>query len=90
MPFQALVRGRSATGQAFEARTSLKNLSASGLFMMLEQRLSPGDRLFVVVTLTTENRQAARIAIRAAVQRTETCANDLQGVALKFTSYRYL
>ena len=68
----------------------LKNLSASGLYMTLDSRMNPGDPLVVLVTLTTGDQQAARIAIRGVVQRTEVCADGRYGVALRFTRYCYL
>ena len=90
MPLQALVRGRFESGEAFELRTRLKNLSASGLYMTLDLLVAPGAQLFVVVTMTTDERPAARIAIRGVVQRVQTGTQDGHGIALRFTSYRYL
>jgi hypothetical protein len=92
-PFPAIVRGRTACGKAFEAHTHLDSLSASDLRLCLAYPVEVGDRLFVLVRLSTAGTylvSAPRVAVRGVVLRVESGGDGLRRVVIGFTCYRFV
>ncbi len=92
-PFPATVRGVDAAGQVFESRTTLDNISASGLYLHLWQRLRPGTKLFLVTRFSTDptgQLPAPRVAIRGHVLRSELKEGGVCGLAVSIASFRFL
>ena len=93
IPFIVKARGIDTRGQAFEMYTLLEDISASGLYLQLPRQVEPGSKLFMIVRLSTyatEESSGARIAVRGVVLRTEPRQGGLWGLALRFTSHRFL
>jgi len=92
-PFPATVRGVNARGEAFETDTVLDNLSASGLYLFLRQRIEWGAKVFIVVqfsTSSTVRKTSPRVALRGEVLRTERESSGACGIAVEFIGHRFL
>src|SRR3712207_5904572 len=74
-PFPALVRGVDAgSSEPFRAGTVLDNLSTSGLYLRLAQKVAPATNLSIVTRLSNAPPDEARgavVAIKGVVQRAE-------------------
>jgi hypothetical protein len=91
--FPVYIRGIDTAYQAFESRTVLDNLSASGFFVRLPQCPGQGARVFAVVEFASGNvtqPHKLRIAVRARVVRIECWSDGQWGVGVVFTSHRFL
>jgi hypothetical protein len=91
-PFPAVVRGKDATGQAFQIETTLRNISTTGLFMRLKREISTGVLLNVVVRFSSSagSPQAAMALFRGRVVRVESHDEDPSGVAVEFIRHRFI
>jgi hypothetical protein len=92
-PFPATVRGVNARGEAFETDTVLDNLSASGLYLFLRQRVEQGAKVFIVVQFSTSptvRDTRPRVALRGEVLRTDRESSGACGIAVAFTGQRFL
>ncbi|HEU0047788.1 MAG TPA: PilZ domain-containing protein [Nitrososphaera sp.] len=92
-PFPATVRGVNTDGEAFESKTRLNSLSAGGLHLNLEQRVTKGSELFVIIWLAPyPNAEVAtpRVAVRGRVVRLEEIPGGACGVAMTITHYKFL
>ena len=91
--FPALVRGTTADGEAFEVSSVLDNLSAGGFYVRLRTRVEQEAKITATIRLTTNKTDEAlgpRVAIEGVVVRTEPCPDGMQGIAVRFTSHRFL
>ncbi|HKY05633.1 MAG TPA: hypothetical protein VJQ56_12125 [Blastocatellia bacterium] len=89
----AKVRGIGATRQRFVEHTIVENLSSSGLYMKLEQEVSPETRLLIVLQMLFPNAGqdiVLFIALSGVVLRSEPHPDDAFGVAIRFSKYRFL
>ena len=92
-PFPATVRGVNASGEAFETDTVLDDLGAGGLHLSLPSRVEQGTKLFIVVqfwTGPTIKETRPRVALRGEVLRAERESSGACGIAVAFTSHRFL
>jgi len=92
----AVVRGINKMGEKFEARTTITNLSSSGLYLHLHQEIEVGTRVFIVfqLILNSSHQQAApRVAVRGVVQRIQqlSCEGECQltGMAVHIQHQRF-
>ena len=91
--FPVAVVGVDAGEGAFDVSTVLDNISAAGLYVKLGRRVEPGTPLLVVVHLCAAGRETldtARVAINGLVLRSEPQPCGACGLAVKFTSHRFL
>jgi hypothetical protein len=77
-------------GGVFEVETTTDNFSAAGLYVRLRQRLEPGATLFIIVHLARRAEVAARVAIHGVVLRAELQPDGSCGLAVRFTSHKFL
>ncbi len=92
-PFPAMVRGVGTSGEAFESETHLNDLSAGGLHLSLEQSVTKGSELFVIIWLAASpNTEVAtpRVAVRGSVVRVEEISGGTYRVAMTITHYKFL
>jgi hypothetical protein len=83
----------NARGEAFETDTVLDNLSASGLYLFLMQRVEQGANVFIVVQFSaspTVRDTRPRVALRGEVLRTDRESSGACGIAVAFTGHRFL
>ena len=93
IPFPSTVHGVDATGERFAIETVLDNISSSGLYLRLRQRIEPGATLFVIASLSNTqrlDRQPLRVAMHGVVLRAELKPDGQGGVAMVFSHYRFL
>ncbi len=93
LPFAAEVKGVDAAGAEFEARAMIDNISASGLYLRLTQRVETEAKLSAVVqftTVTAASQHAPRLAVYGVVRRTEPQADGRCGIAVEFMNQRFL
>jgi hypothetical protein len=92
-PVEAIVRGSDASGERFEFRTILGNLSAGGLYLIIPRSFRAGEHLDFVVRLCVAGRPGARgpvIAAEGVVRRAEQQANGLCSLAAEFLDHRFI
>ncbi len=90
--YPAIIEGNDAEDGKYSDHARLANLSASGLFMLANRHIENGAKLSVTVVLSnsTENCDAPRLATSGTVVRIEAKPNGTYGVAVKFSHYRFL
>ena len=91
--FPVKVSGTDASRQAIEADVLHENLSASGLFLYLPQKVEQGGNLSVIVHLSTDppgEGAAARVAADGVVVRVEPRADGYYGLAVAFQRHSFL
>lgn len=93
IPFPAKVRGVDANGESFEMESVLDNFSASGLYLRMARSLNEGAELLVLVQLpaaSVDNAEASQIEARGVILRAEPQADGACGVAVGFTSHKFV
>ncbi|HEY3129084.1 MAG TPA: PilZ domain-containing protein [Acidobacteriota bacterium] len=93
MPFPAKVRAIGLSGEPFHVDTVLDNISAGGVYIRLAQPVKLGERVFVVVRLSTgrkKNERVPRLAMLGTAVRVERQAGGRCGVAVASTGTRFL
>jgi len=92
--YPARVRGYDPDGRKFDEQTVLSNLSASGVFLHLNQKTEPGKDMFVLINLSQQPRVSGRtgfsIAARGVIVRSEPGPEGGFGVAIAFKKYRLI
>jgi hypothetical protein len=88
--FPAIITGCDPAGRSYNENATLANLSASGLYMMMNRCFENGSKLSVTVLLTkgVVDDEISKLSTRGIVVRTETNADGTYGIAVKFTRYR--
>jgi hypothetical protein len=88
----ANVDGVNSDGQRYREDGKLRNLSASGLFIVVNRYIENGTKLAVTVHLSdlVFDAEAPKLATNGIVVRTESQADGSYGVAVKFQNYRFL
>jgi c-di-GMP-binding flagellar brake protein YcgR len=92
-PVEAKVRGADSGGDSFELQTKLANLSAGGLYLLSSRKVSPGEKIEIVLRLCQAGRGRIRAPIIAAegvVRRADLCDAGTYGLAAEFLSHRFL
>lgn len=91
--FPAVVRGLNVSGNPFEHRTFLVNLSASGMYFSLSDVIPLGNELYAVVELSSAsraNRSTILLAAQGVVVRAESWMDGAQGFAVRFDKHQVL
>jgi len=91
--YPTTVRGKLDTGQLYETRAVLTNLSANGMYLCLKRVVAPGEQLQVVVRMATGPLGAAhepRLSASGEVTRIESKPDGTCGVALKLHRRRFI
>lgn len=90
--YPAIVEGYDVDGSIYNDQAKLVNLSASGLFMLLNRDLVAGSKLSVTVHLCSSlvDANTPKIATNGIVVRSEHQSNGTHGIAVKFYHYRFL
>ncbi len=89
--YPAIVEGHDEYGNKFNDSAKLTNLSASGLFMKANRRITIGSQLSVTILLTSAqiDINTPKIATNGIVVRSEPQIDGTCGIALKFNGYRF-
>ena len=89
----ARVQGADPTGNPFEIDTLLDNLSASGLYMHMAQKVQQGDKLSIRIKLppvADVTSPGLDVSTEGEVLRVDPLESDSFGVAVRFTRHRVL
>jgi hypothetical protein len=92
-PFPVRVRGVSAGGEYFEVDTTISDIGSGGLYVKLPFQVEVGLRLFVVIRFSTIALAIPRgplLATSGRVVRVDAQPEGITGVAVEFTSSRFL
>jgi|RhiMetdeSRZDD1v2_1073273.scaffolds.fasta_scaffold2029284_2 hypothetical protein len=92
-PLPALVRSVTVDDQWFEAHTVLDNFSSGGVYLRLVQPVAQGQRLFVLIRLSTDLNASASggyIALHGLALRVEQRPGRAFGTAIKITHHRFI
>jgi hypothetical protein len=92
-PFPARARVVDRAGKSHKINCAVRNISAGGLFLQLEQQVEPGVVLFIVTQFSGAWRRearVARVAVRGPVLRVESGPDGQYGVAVAITRHRFL
>lgn len=92
-PFPVVVRGVDASGETFEFKTVIDNISAGGLYLRLTRCVEPGVMLSIYIRLSTTPKDdvpAPHVAVHGVVLRAEQKPSGACGVAVAFTNHRFL
>ena len=89
--FAAVVRGRDEKGREFEENARVVNMSASGIYMLLNRSIGAGEQLSVRIALPTGSLKlgSSKLLTDGHVVRAEPHATGAMGIALKFNNYRF-
>ncbi len=89
--FAAIVKGRDERGREFEENARVINLSASGIYMLLNRSLEDGQQLNVRIALPTGSLKmgTSRLVTEGLVIRGESLSMGVMGIAVKFNHYRF-
>jgi len=92
LPLPVTVRWGDSNGRSFVIDTVLDNISASGAYIRMPNRLELGTTVRVLVrfSISSETSQGARVASHGDVIRVEEDGNGMCGVAIRFTNHRFL
>jgi hypothetical protein len=93
IPFPVKVRTTDVNGHAFEVEAVVDNLSTGGLYMRVPRPPATNAEVVAVISLFPSGEtpaQNARVAIRGTVMRCEPQADGTCGVAVQFSSYRFV
>jgi hypothetical protein len=90
--FAAIVRGRDEYGREYEENASVINMSAGGAYLKLKREITVGEELAVRIALPTGSLKTgtSKLSTRSVVLRGEEIDYTAYGIAIKFTSYRFL
>ena len=89
--FLAMVRGVDAWGRRFQEPTTLQNLSAGGLYVILSHSVAAGSRMFVTFRFApTLEAPALAVAAHGVVRHSDLQPDGRTGVGLMFQRYRML
>jgi hypothetical protein len=92
-PFAVRIGGTDAAGDKFRTDAVLDNLSSTGLYVRVHNKIGQGTKLLVVVRMgppTDDRAPAARVAARGVVRRTELLPDGKTGVAVEFRQHRFI
>jgi hypothetical protein len=89
--YSALVRGCLANGKKFEENATIINLSASGIYMLINRYINKGQELSIKIAFPTGSLKwgTSNLATTGSVVRLDFLDN-VMGVAIKFQHYRFL
>jgi hypothetical protein len=90
-PFHAIVRGINASGKRFEFETMLDNVSASGAYVRVTERVNQYSKLSLLIELSqSEEAPGPSVEAEGVVLRLEPGSNGFFGLAVVFTRHRFI
>jgi hypothetical protein len=90
--YPATVRGYSLDEKKFEENATVINLSASGIYVLLNRFINKGQDLSVKIAFPTGSLEwgSSKMATKGVVVRTEALSEGVLGIAIKFQRRRFL
>ncbi|PYQ97395.1 MAG: hypothetical protein DMF97_13955 [Acidobacteria bacterium] len=81
---------RQSLGVKRQVAAVLENVSGDGAFVRTTETIDPGEQVFVVFRLSETGQTGPRVAALARVVRSERQSNGNVGIAVQFSSHRFL
>ena len=90
--YPAMVRGSTLAGKKFEEHATVLNLSAGGVYLLINLFIQEGQDLSVKIAFPTGSLEwgTSKLNTDGVVVRTEALSEGSLGVAIKFQHYRFL
>ena len=90
--YAAIVEGLDGNGNIYNDQGRLVNLSASGLFMLVNRDIESGAAVSITIFLSDPvvEVSAPRLSTNGTVVRKEQRTDGSCGVAVKFNNYQFL
>ncbi len=89
-PFETLMRLRQSFGVKRQVAAVVENLSGDGAFVRTTETINPGEHVFVVFRLSATGHTGPHVAARGRVVRSEHQPNGSRGIAVQFSTHRFL
>jgi len=86
--FAVTVEGVDSSGESFEEKTVLMNLSAGGIYFCLSKTMRPGTKIKAFIEAANAKGSSVRLAARGVVLRIEPWLDGTTGFAARLTRYR--
>jgi len=81
---------RQSFGVKRQVAAVLENVSGDGAFVRTTETINPGEQVFVVFRLSETGQTGPQVAARGRVVRSERQSNGNVGIAVQFSSHRFL
>ena len=90
--YPAMILGHSLEGKKLEENATVFNLSASGVYVLLNCIIQKGQNLSVKIAIPTGSLEwgSSKLTSSGVVVRTEALSEGILGVAIKFEHYRFV
>jgi hypothetical protein len=91
--FHVNVRGVDINGQPFDVASVLDNLSSTGIYLRLAQEIELGEKLSMIIRLSTsyiDEVPVAKIAVEGSILRKEPLPDGMFGFAIAITKHRFI
>jgi hypothetical protein len=90
--YPAMVRGLSLEGRKLEENATVLNMSASGVYVLLNRLIEIGQDLSLKIAFPTGSLEweSSKLTSSGVVVRTEGLSEGILGVAIKFEHYRFI
>ena len=90
--YPAIVKGRSSLGKKFEENARVVNLSATGIYVIVNCAVQDGSELAVKIDLPNGHLDlgTSKLATTGVVVRREPLSVGVYGVAVQIQRYRFL
>jgi len=90
--YPAMVHDFSTVGKKFEENATVLNLSASGIYVLLNYIIQKGQELSVKIAFPTGSLEwgSSKLSMNGVVVRTEALSEGLSGVAINFKHNRFI
>ena len=89
-PFGTLMRLRQSFGVKRQVAAVVENVSGDGAFVRTTETIGPGERVFLVFRLSETGQTGPQVAARGRVVRAERQPDGHVGIAVHFSSHRFL
>jgi hypothetical protein len=90
--YPAMVLGHSQDRKKWEENATVLNLSASGVYLLLNRFIQKGQDLTIKIGFPTGSLEwgSSKLTSNGVVVRTETLSEGILGIAILFQSYRFV
>ena len=90
--YPAMVRGFSNVGKKFEDNGTVLNLSASGIYLLVNCDIQKGQDLSVKIAFPTGSLEwgSSKLSTNGVVVRTETLSEGVLGAAINFQHSHFI
>ena len=84
------MRLRDSSGAKRPVEAVVENLSGDGAFVLTSEPINTGQQVFVLFRLSATGHTGPHVAARGRVVRSERQSKSRDGIAVRFSSHRFL